>query len=98
MDFFVREARVVADEGPMLIVRYGSCGGVSAAAVPATVVVNTSGSVAVREDYDALSDDLADAEQEVPRLPGFFVFHTVPCARSLFRVLSPPARPLCDPR
>lgn len=54
MDFLVREARAVVD-GPMLFVRYGSCGGLRADAVPGTVCINTPGSVYVQRDYDAFT-------------------------------------------
>ena len=54
MDFLVREARAVVD-GPMLIVRYGSCGGIRADALPGTVVANTPGAVYVQRNYDAFN-------------------------------------------
>ena len=43
MDFLVRESRAVV-KGPMAIVRLGSCGGLTSAAAPATVVLNSPGS------------------------------------------------------
>lgn len=54
MDFLVREARAVVD-GPMLFVRFGSCGGLRADAVPGTICVNTPGAVYVQRDYDAFA-------------------------------------------
>jgi len=55
MDFFVREARTVT-EGPLAIVRYGSCGGLSDDE-PGCVALNTPGSVAVRRNYDAFAGE-----------------------------------------
>jgi hypothetical protein len=55
MDFLVREARASVD-GPMLIVRYGSCGGLRDDAVPGTVAANTPGAVYVSRNYDAFTE------------------------------------------
>jgi len=60
MDFFVREARAVT-EGPLVIVRYGSCGGLSDVE-PGCVVLNTPGSVAVRRNYDAFGQGETSAD------------------------------------
>ena len=46
------QARAIVS-GPMAIVRYGSCRGLTPAAVPGTVVVNTAGSVSVTRNPDA---------------------------------------------
>ena len=54
MDFLVREARQVV-EGPMAIVRYGSCGGLRSDAVPGCVALNTPGSVCVMRNPDAFA-------------------------------------------
>jgi len=61
MDFAVRESRAIV-EGPMVMIRLGSCGGVAAAATPGVVVANTPGSVRCSrnvdcEDFSAPSDD-----------------------------------------
>lgn len=58
MDFFVRESRAIVD-GPMIMVRYGTCGGLSAAAAPGSIVVATLGSgyVARNPDYFNRVDD-----------------------------------------
>jgi len=52
MDFFVREARAVVD-GPMIVVRFGSCGGLRVDALPGTIVLNDVGSLCVIRNYDA---------------------------------------------
>ncbi|KAG0208596.1 hypothetical protein BGX28_000520 [Mortierella sp. GBA30] len=54
MDFFVRECRAVVD-GPMLIVRLGSCGSLSEATVGDICV--PSGSYLVQRNYDYFADD-----------------------------------------
>mmetsp|Transcript_8696 Transcript_8696/g.26744 ORF Transcript_8696/g.26744 Transcript_8696/m.26744 type:complete len:239 (-) Transcript_8696:406-1122(-) len=54
MDFLVREARAIVD-GPIVIVRYGSCGGLSVQAVPGTVCLNNSGSLYIQRNYDAFT-------------------------------------------
>ena len=69
MDFVVRETRAVVD-GNMLVVRLGSCGGVSAAASPGVVVANTPGSVHVARDLDAdfdAADDGAGAAYAITK-------------------------------
>lgn len=51
MDFFVREVRTVVD-GPMAIIRFGTCGGLCADnAKHGTVVVASKGSVLVTRNY-----------------------------------------------
>jgi len=52
MDFFVREARSVVD-GPMIITRFGSCGGLHVDAVPGSVVLNDGGSLCIIRNYDS---------------------------------------------
>jgi uridine phosphorylase len=54
MDFLVREARAIVD-APLTIVRYGSCGGLTAQAMPGTVCLNTSGSLSVQRNHDAFA-------------------------------------------
>eukprot|EP00762_Andalucia_godoyi_P005418 ANDGO_08471.mRNA.1 Purine nucleoside phosphorylase len=51
MDFFVREARATVD-GPMAIIRFGTCGGISAEVDLGNVVVSNS-AVFIQRDYDA---------------------------------------------
>lgn len=46
------QARAIVS-GPMAIIRYGSCRGLTPTAVPGAVVVNTSGSVSVTRNPDA---------------------------------------------
>lgn len=55
-DFMVRECRAVV-EGPMAILRFGTCGGLGESA-PGTIVV-AEGSVLIRRDPDAVGDALA---------------------------------------
>lgn len=58
MDFFVRECRAVVD-GPMLIIRLGSCGSLSDAAVGDICV--PSGSYLVQRNYDFFAGDSDNA-------------------------------------
>jgi uridine phosphorylase len=51
MDFFVREARAIV-EGPMAIVRFGTCGGISDQSAAGTIVVAEEGSAYVSRNYD----------------------------------------------
>lgn len=51
MDFFVRELRAVV-EGPMAIVRLGTCGGLSSDAPAGSVVVASAGSAFVSRKWD----------------------------------------------
>jgi uridine phosphorylase len=51
MDFFVREVRTVVD-GPMAIIRFGTCGGLCPVnAKEGTVVVASKGSMLVTRNY-----------------------------------------------
>lgn len=62
MDFVVRETRAIV-EGPMVIVRFGTCGGIQPDVPPGSVVVSSHGSVAVVRNPDAFFVDAAvDAE------------------------------------
>jgi len=56
MDFLVRELRSVV-QGPMLMVRFGTCGGLQAEVPEGTVVVAERGSVLVLRDPDAFHVD-----------------------------------------
>ena len=51
MDLFIRESRAIV-HGPMLIVRYGTCGGISPDAVAGSVIVNSHGSGYVSRNHD----------------------------------------------
>ncbi|KAI8618833.1 nucleoside phosphorylase domain-containing protein [Chytriomyces sp. MP71] len=51
MDFFVREVRAVV-EGPMQIIRFGSCGSISDAVKVGTMCVADEGSVSVTRNFD----------------------------------------------
>lgn len=66
MDFFVREARAVID-GPMAVVRFGTCGGLVEAASEGTVVVATGGSSYICRNYDFFPvDTTSNALQQEP--------------------------------
>lgn len=52
MDFFVREARSVV-EGPMIITRFGSCGGLRVDALPGAIILNDEGSLCIIRNYDS---------------------------------------------
>ena len=54
MDFVVREVRACVD-GPLAIVRYGTCGGLAASDGAPLVVVPGGGSVLVRREPDAVA-------------------------------------------
>ncbi|KAJ3064948.1 hypothetical protein HDU99_004315, partial [Rhizoclosmatium hyalinum] len=51
MDFFVREVRAVT-EGPLDIIRFGSCGSISERAKVGTLAVATDGAVCATRNYD----------------------------------------------
>lgn len=55
MDFFVRELRAVVD-GPLAILRFGTCGGLSVDAPPGSVVCASHGAAFVTRNYDFFSD------------------------------------------
>ena len=51
MDFFVREVRAVV-EGPMAIIRFGTCGGITDHSRSGTIVVATEGSSYISRNYN----------------------------------------------
>ncbi|KAF9404655.1 hypothetical protein BGZ94_004020 [Podila epigama] len=61
MDFFVRECRAVVD-GPMVIIRFGSCGSLSDAAVGDICVPSSSYLVQRNYDYFAVNGSSAEAQ------------------------------------
>lgn len=52
MDFFVRESRAIV-KGPMVVVRFGTCGGLALDAMPGTIVVASGGSAMITRKVDA---------------------------------------------
>lgn len=52
MDFLVRETRAVV-VGPMVIIRYGTCGTPSPKIPVGSIAIASEGSVMVSTDYDA---------------------------------------------
>ena len=56
MDFFVRETRGVT-VGPIVIVRFGTCGGLSEDTPPGSVVIASHGSGFVSRNPDAFYED-----------------------------------------
>lgn len=62
MDFFVREIRAIVD-GPMAIIRYGTCGGLGPEALPGTVVCATGGSSFVGRNFDHFTSAGASQSQ-----------------------------------
>jgi len=59
MDFFIREARAVV-EGPMAIVRFGTCGGMQAAIPVGAIGVATEGSILLQRNYAAFGGSAGD--------------------------------------
>ncbi|KAJ3410875.1 hypothetical protein HDV05_003130 [Chytridiales sp. JEL 0842] len=51
MDFFVREVRAVVD-GPIKIIRFGSCGSITSRAAVGQIAVAAEGSIMVSRNYD----------------------------------------------
>ena len=62
MDFFVRELRNITD-GPMLLIRFGTCGGLSPEVKAGSIAVATEGAVLVTRDPDSLLDSESDSDQ-----------------------------------
>ena len=55
MDFFVRETRNILD-GPLSIIRFGTCGGLSKDAPAGSVVVASLGSAYICRNHDGFAD------------------------------------------
>jgi len=65
MDLFVRETRAVT-EGPLVICRFGTCGGISADAPPGSIVVASMGSAYVTRNPDAFAHRYVGAVADAP--------------------------------
>jgi uridine phosphorylase len=78
MDFFVREVRTVVD-GPMAIIRFGTCGGLCPVnAKDGTIVVASKGSMLVTRNYSYFaSSGTAKANGASP-----YIFHETSPANS----------------
>ncbi|KAG7394799.1 hypothetical protein PHYBOEH_004651 [Phytophthora boehmeriae] len=61
MDFVVRETKAIVD-GPMAIIRFGTCGSVRGQVIPGSVVVGGKGSVLVTRNPDAFFPDASEEE------------------------------------
>jgi len=61
MDFFVRETRAVVN-GPMAMVRFGTCGGLTAEAPEGTIVVASGGSGYITRNPDAFAHTYGDSD------------------------------------
>ncbi|KAG3107545.1 hypothetical protein PI124_g14835 [Phytophthora idaei] len=61
MDFVVRETRAIV-EGPMIIIRFGTCGAVRKEIAPGSVVVSGNGSVMITRNPDAFFPDATGEE------------------------------------
>lgn len=78
MDFFVREVRAVTD-GPIAVIRFGTCGGLSAEnAKEGTVVVAGEGSLLVTRNYDFFAS--TNSERTTGDSP--YLFHNKVLANS----------------
>lgn len=62
MDFFVRETRAVV-QGPMAIIRFGTCGGLADSTKPGTIGVASQGASAISRNYDAFPLDSTSSEE-----------------------------------
>lgn len=60
MDFFVRESRAVVD-GPMAVIRFGTCGGLSEKAPTGSVVVASKGAAMISRNPDSFTRDYSDS-------------------------------------
>lgn len=67
MDFFVREGKAVVD-GPMVIVRYGTCGGLARDTQPGDVIVATEGSALIQRNPDAFFPDADEQPYFISRV------------------------------
>jgi uridine phosphorylase len=81
MDFFVRESRAIVD-GPMAMIRYGTCGGLSEIAVPGKVAVASGGSGYVVRNPDAFTH-LYEAGAEKKSSNPYFFFNVCPADATL---------------
>lgn len=75
MDFFVRETRAVV-QGPIAIIRFGTCGGLARNSLPGRIVVASHGAALVTRNPDSFSD-LYNDEHLKPTNMDFSVGYTL---------------------
>ena len=88
MDFFVRESRAIV-AGPMAMVRYGTCGGLSAQAEPGKIAVAAGGSGYVVRNPDAFTHTYCtEREKEKEKREPYFFFDVCPADAALTALVS----------
>jgi len=85
MDFFVRESRAVID-GPMAVVRFGTCGGLTKEAPTGSIVVASKGSALITRHADAFAANYsasAGGDSKVPLEEGYSLSSLAPACPDL---------------
>mmetsp|Transcript_25237 Transcript_25237/g.34725 ORF Transcript_25237/g.34725 Transcript_25237/m.34725 type:complete len:208 (-) Transcript_25237:67-690(-) len=98
MDFFVRESRAVVD-GPMAIIRFGTCGGITTSSSEGSIVVASDGSgfIVRNPSYFAYNYDDNSKSDDATKVLAPYLFHKVaPADKNLSNVVEIELRKLID--
>eukprot|EP01034_Spumella_vulgaris_P024797 gene24797-31177_t len=88
MDFFVRESRAVV-EGPMAMVRFGTCGGLTSVAKEGTIVVASGGSGYITRNPDAFTHNYGESEDASATRPAPYHLHKIaPASHDLSELIT----------
>lgn len=87
MDFFVRESRAIVD-GPMAMVRFGTCGGVSAEANAGKIVVASHGSGYIHRNVDYFAYSYSDEISRSTLLEPYITSQISPADERLSQLVS----------
>eukprot|EP01035_Chromulina_nebulosa_P042188 gene42188-57123_t len=96
MDFFVRESRAIV-EGPMAIVRFGTCGGISHDAVEGTVVISSEGSGYVVRNPDYFSYNYSASGSKSNTMEPYTTYNIAPADEDLSASVAAQLRTAIDP-
>jgi uridine phosphorylase len=81
MDFMVRETRLMVD-GPLLFIRFGTCGGMVESIPAGCLMVASEGSILVTQKVDAMGHHEGKTEEEEDAFP-YFVSNVCPSDAAL---------------
>lgn len=87
MDFFVRESRAIVD-GPMAMVRFGTCGGVSNEANAGKIVVASYGSGYIHRNVDYFAYNYSNDISRSTSLEPYITSHISPADEELSTLVS----------
>eukprot|EP01032_Pedospumella_encystans_P011311 gene11311-13157_t len=86
MDFFVRETRAVV-EGPMAMIRFGTCGGLTLDTLPGSVMVAAEGAGYICRNPDAFIHNYSDDSNATKKQESYHLSQVAPANAELSELL-----------